>query len=158
MTSLPEPIVMSLYRQYYDLIWQGEKRHEFRRRFLTDTPTTWFVYFNAPVSTLSAVIDLGPAIAAPPERIAEIAEQARPVNGASVLEYVKDLEQAFAIPILRVREYTGLSEHDLRTELGSWQRPHGYVRLNENPPLKAVCGRLLADKPTREMLVDHPNP
>ena len=60
----------------------------------------WFVYLNAPVSRLAAVIDLGSAIVDAPERIAAIAEAARPGNGASVLEYVRDLERAFAIPIL----------------------------------------------------------
>lgn len=154
----PEPVVMALHRRYYDLIWQGQKHHEFRRRFLVDTPTRWFVWFNAPVSTLSAVIDLGPAIVAPPEQVAEIAEQTRRGNGASVLEYVRDLEQAFAIPILRVREYQGLSGEELRAELGAWHPPQGYIRLNQHRALKALCDKLLADTPTREMLVEHPAP
>ncbi|HEX6452029.1 MAG TPA: hypothetical protein VF060_21525 [Trebonia sp.] len=41
----------------------------------------------------------------------------RPGNGASVLEYVRDLHRAFAIPILGVTEYSGLSAEELRAEL-----------------------------------------
>jgi hypothetical protein len=45
--------------------------------------TWWFVYLNAPLSRLA------------------IAERARAGNRASVPRYVRELEQAFAIPILR---------------------------------------------------------
>jgi hypothetical protein len=58
---------------------------------------------------LGAVIDLGPALVDTPKRIAAIAEQAREGNGALILEYAQDLERAFAIPILRVAEFPGVS-------------------------------------------------
>jgi hypothetical protein len=51
----------------------------------------WSVYLNAPAARLAAVIDLGPE---------EVAERMRPGNGAGVLEYVRDLDRAFTIPIL----------------------------------------------------------
>ncbi|WP_326820988.1 hypothetical protein [Streptosporangium sp. NBC_01756] len=153
-----EPIVMSLYAEYYDLIWQGLKRHEFRRRFLSGTPTTWFVYLNAPVSRLCAVIDLGPAIVDTPEKVAAIAERTRVGNGASVLEYVQDLEQAYAIPILSVREYKGLSADDLRDQLGSWHPPQSYMRLRNpgNLDMLRICEKLIAEDPLRQVTVHHP--
>ncbi|MER7210671.1 hypothetical protein ABT340_26765 [Streptosporangium sp. NPDC000239] len=153
-----EPILMTLYAEYYDLIWPGLKRHEFRRRFLAGQSTQWWVYLNAPVSRLRAVIDLGPAVVGTPERIAGIAEQTRVGNGASVLEYVQDLEQAYAIPILRVREYEGLSADDLRDRFGSWHPPQGYLRLRDpgNLDMLRICEKLLAEEPIREMTVHHP--
>jgi hypothetical protein len=42
-----------------------------------------------------------------------------------VLEYVKDLDRAFAIPILRVAEHEGLSAKELREEPGSFHPPAG---------------------------------
>lgn len=54
-----EPVLMSMNPIYYDLIWVGEKRHKFRRRFLTGQSVCWYVYLNAPVARLGAVIDLG---------------------------------------------------------------------------------------------------
>ncbi|WP_433688028.1 hypothetical protein ACQP0I_04220 [Micromonospora carbonacea] len=148
-----EPVLMSLNPVYYDLIWAGEKRHEFRRRFLVGQSVRWYVYLTAPVARLSAVIDLGPAVVDVPQRIAEIAEQARVGNGASVWEYVRDLDQAFAIPIQRVAEYPGMPLEQLRTELGAFQPPQGYTKLRQQPDLLSICDKVTADSPIREMTV-----
>jgi predicted transcriptional regulator len=150
-----EPVLMALNAEFYELIWHGLKTHEFRRRFLEGRPVRWFVYLNAPVSRLAAVIDLGPAIVDVPERIAAIAEASRPGNGASVLAYVRDLDRAFAIPILHVAEFAGLAAADLRAELGSFHPPQGYVRLVQHPRLLAVCEKAAADAPVRQLRV-HP--
>jgi len=54
-----EPVLMALNAEFYELIWRGQKTHEFRRRFLEEgRPVRWFVYLNAPMSRLAAVIDL----------------------------------------------------------------------------------------------------
>jgi predicted transcriptional regulator len=152
---LAEPVLMALHAEYYELIWQGLKTHEFRRRFLEGRPARWFVYLNAPVSRLAAVIDLGPAVVDVPERIAAMAERTRAGNGASVLEYVQDLERAFAIPIMRVSEYPGLSSDDLREELGRFHPPQSYVRLTHHPEMLAACEKAAADPPIRQMRVHH---
>ncbi|WP_260478900.1 hypothetical protein [Kibdelosporangium aridum] len=60
-----ERVLMSLKPEYYELMWQGLKTHEFRRRYLKGQPTTWYVYLTAPVSKLIAVIDLGEAVVGP---------------------------------------------------------------------------------------------
>lgn len=148
-----EPVLMALNPVFYELIWQGLKTHEFRRRFLAGCPVRWFVYLNAPVSRLAAVIELGQAIVDAPERIAAIAETARVGNGASVLEYVQDLERAFAIPILTVAEYPGLTVAKLRAELGGFHPPQGYVRLHRHPQLLAVCEQMATGTPVRTMRV-----
>jgi len=150
-----EPVLMALHAEYYELIWQRLKTHEFRRRFLEGRAARWFVYLNAPVSRLAAVIDLAPAVVDVPEQIAAIAERARAGNGASVLEYVQDLERAFAIPILHVSEYSGLSAEELRDELGSFHPPQGYVRLRQHPLLLAVCEKVAAETPVRQMQVHY---
>lgn len=152
---VPEPVLMALHAEYYDLIWQGAKTHEFRRRFLEGRPVRWFVYLNAPVSRLAAVIDLGPAVAGSPDEVAGIAELMRPGNGARVLEYVRDLDRAFAIPILGVTEYPGLSAEELRAELGAFHPPQGYVRLAQHPELMAVCEKVAAEIPIRSITVHH---
>jgi len=148
-----EPVLMALNAEFYELIWRGQKTHEFRRRFLEGRPVRWFVYLNAPVSRLAAVIDLGPAIVDVPERIAAIAEATRPGNGASVLAYVRDLGRAFAIPILDVTEYRGLRASDLQAELGGFHPPQGYVRLWQHPQLLAVCEKVAAGPPVRQLQV-----
>ena len=84
-----------------------------------------------------------------------IAERARQGNGSSVLEYVGDLDRAFAIPILHVAEYPGLSAAQLNDELGAFHPPQGYVRLSKHPPLLAVCEKVASDMPVRQMTVHH---
>jgi len=146
---------MALHAEYYELIWQGLKTHEFRRRFLEGRAVRWFVYLNAPVSRLTAVIDLAPAEAGSPDEIAGIAERMRPGNGASVLEYVRDLDRAFAIPILGVTEFPGLAAEELRAELGAFHPLQGYVRLRQHPKMMAVCEKAAAEAPTRSITVHH---
>lgn len=151
----PERVLMSLNPEYYDLIWQGLKRHEFRRRYLAGKPTTWFVYLTAPVSKLAAEIDLDTAITDTPVRIAQIAEQARVGNGASVYEYLKDLDRGFAIPIMRVREYAGFTSGELAEMLGGFHPPQGYTLIDRHPDLASVCDKLTATDVSRELAVEH---
>jgi predicted transcriptional regulator len=153
--TAPESVLMALHVEYYNLIWQGLKTHEFRRRFLEGRAVRWFVYLNAPASRLAAVIDLGPAEAGSPDEVAAIAERMRPGNGASVLEYVRDLDRAFAIPILGVTEYPGLSAEELRAELGAFHPPQGYVRLAQHPEMMAVCEKVTAEVPIRSITAHH---
>jgi predicted transcriptional regulator len=153
-----ERVLMSLNPEYYELIWQRLKRHEFRRRYLAGRPTTWFVYLTAPVSTLAAVIDLDEAVVASPTRIAEIAEQARVGNGESVFEYLKDLENGFALPIKKVREFPGFTAEELTGMLGTFHPPQGYTLVDKNPTLAGVCDKLMSAEPVRELVVEHPTP
>lgn len=151
-----ERVLMSLNPEYYELIWQRLKRHEFRRRYLADRPTTWFVYLTAPVSKLAAVIDLDAAVVASPTRIAEIAEQVRVGNGESVFEYLKDLENGFALPIKKVREFPGSTAEDLTGMLGKFHPPQGYTLVDKNPTLAGVCDKLMSAETVRELVVEHP--
>ena len=106
------------------------------------------------MSRLAAVIDLGPSSLAP--RADRGDRGTRPAgNGASVLEYTRDLERAFAIPILSVTEYPGMSAADLRAQLGHFHPPQGYIRLGQHPQLLAVCEKAAAETPVRQLRVDH---
>ncbi|WP_199827672.1 hypothetical protein [Streptomyces specialis] len=154
----PEPVLMSLNPQYYDLIWQGLKRHEFRRRFLTGRAVTWYVYLTAPVSRLAAVIDLDPAVVDSPERIAAIAEQARPGNGDSVLDYLKDLPRGSALPTRGVREHEGLTAARLPDILGAFHPPQGYTLISRSPQWTRVCRQMAAGPLLRQMTLPQPAP
>ncbi|MGH3939937.1 MAG: hypothetical protein ACRDTG_15165 [Pseudonocardiaceae bacterium] len=147
---------MSLNPEYYELIWQGHKRHEFRRRYLAGRPTTWYVYLTAPVSRLTAVIDLDEAIVDTPQRIAEVAEQAQAGNGASVHAYLRDLERGFALPINRVQEHPGFTAAELTETLGSFHPPQGYTLIARHPAWVEVCEKLTATDTVRQMTVHHP--
>lgn len=151
-----ERVLMSLNPNYYELIWQRLKRHEFRRRYLAGRPTTWFVYLTAPVSRLAAVIDLDQAVVDTPTRIAELAEQAKKGNGESVYEYLKDLERGFALPIKKVREFPGFTAEELAGMLGSFHPPQGYTLVDKKPALVGLCDKLMSAHTVRELVVERP--
>jgi hypothetical protein len=72
------------------------------------------------------------------------------------MDYVKDTPRAYAIPILAVTEYPGVSQADLAAELGKFHPPQGYVRLTRHRPLRALCEKMIAASPVREMRVRPP--
>ena len=153
---VPQPalgILMSLNPAYYDLMWLDEhwKTHEYRKRFPRDVAVTWFVYLTAPVSRLAAVIDLDPAIEGDARTCAQIAEQARPGNGASVHAYFAEADHGFAIPITKVVEYPGIAVDEIARRCGgSFHPPMGYMLLSNNPELADVCRALTSQEPVRE--------
>jgi predicted transcriptional regulator len=155
-SQVVERVLMSLNPEYYELIWQRLKRHEFRRRYVEGRPTTWFVYLTAPVSRLAAVIDLDVAVVDTPARIADLAEQARAGNGTSVFDYLKDLKSGFALPIRKVREYSGFTAVELAGMLGSFHPPQGYTLIDRHRALAEVCDTFVSTDVARELVVQHP--
>jgi hypothetical protein len=88
-----EPILMALHAEYYDLIWAGLKDHEFRKRFLRDQPTRWFVYLNTPAAS--------PTSPTSPNGCGPATETAcTPISGT----WTKD-----SLPIQAIREYPGMA-------------------------------------------------
>lgn len=149
-------ILMSLNPAYYHLMWLDEhwKTHEYRKRFLRETAVTWFVYLTAPVSRLTAVIDLDPAIEADARTCADIAERARPGNGESVHAYFAEADHGFAIPITRVVEYPGIALDEISRRCGgSFHPPMSYVLLSHHPKLSDVCRVLAEQEPIRERTI-----
>jgi predicted transcriptional regulator len=152
-----ERVLMSLNPEYYELIWQRLKTHEFRRRYLAGRSTTWFVYLTAPVSTLAAVIELDEAVVDTPRAIADIAERANPGNGTSVYAYLEDLERGYALPIRTVREYEGFTAEQLSTMLDGFHPPQGYTLIDKHPKWVHVCDQLIQQPVARDLVVEHPS-
>lgn len=156
VTTLPARVLMSLKPEYYELMWQGLKTHEFRRRYLKSQPTTWYVYLTAPVSKLIAVIDLDEAVVGPPRSLAGIAERANPGNGESVYAYLHDVELAHAMPIRTIREYPGFTADELAAMLDGFQPPRGYTLIDQHDDWARVCDQLTEAPVVREFVVRQP--
>ncbi|MFI9412307.1 hypothetical protein [Nocardia gamkensis] len=146
-------VLMSLHAEYYDLIMSGEKVFEYRKRYPITGASAWYVYLTAPTSTLTAVIDLAAPIPGSPTEIAQIAEQARPGNGASVYDYLAPAGHGLALPILRVREYPGLTAAELAAAAGTWHPPQGHTLIDRYPRLAKLCDQLIAAPIVRERRV-----
>ncbi|MEU1813357.1 hypothetical protein [Micromonospora aurantiaca (nom. illeg.)] len=116
---------------------------------MTGQPVRWYVYLTAPVARLAAVIDLAPAVVDTPQRIADIAEQARAGNGASVLEYVQDLPEAFAIPVERAGPQPGQFPRRLMDDPGSDERSRSCRPIGPRPGRAASMRQGDLDLPDR---------
>jgi predicted transcriptional regulator len=141
------------HAQYCDMIMGGEKIYEYRKRYPTTGASAWYVYLTAPASTLTAVIDLAAPIPGSPTEIAQIAEGVRSGNGASVYDYLAPAGQGLALPILRVREYPGLTVAELAAAIGKWHPPQGPTLIDRYPRLAKLCDQLIAAPIVRERQV-----
>ncbi|GAA2798694.1 hypothetical protein [Saccharopolyspora taberi] len=155
--NLPgDRVLMSLKPEYYELMWEGLKTHEFRRRYLKGQPTTWYVYLTAPVSKLTAVINLDEAVVGSPRSLADIAERANPGSGKSVYAYLEDVELAHAMPIRMIREYPGFTADQLAVMLDGFQAPQGYTLIDKHADWAGTCDRLTQAPVVRELVIQHP--
>ncbi|SIO88498.1 hypothetical protein [Nocardiopsis sp. JB363] len=154
-TCGPVPVVMNLDPPWYELMWTGQKTHEFRRRFLTGSPAQWFVYLTEPENRLCAVIDLDVAIEDTPEQIAQIAERMQAGSAATVDPYLArgGRSVGYAMPIQRVRQYTGFTAAELERMLNEVCPPQGYIRLDQHPGWRSVCDTLLTTPLERETTI-----
>ena len=154
--AMPGPrVLMSLHAEYYELIVSGEKRFEYRKRYAVTGPSRWYVYLNAPVSRLAAVIELGTPIHGSPTDIAELAEKARHGNGQSVHDYLAPAGHGVALPIHHLYEYPGITAAELTASLGKWHPPQGYTLIDRHPDLAAVCDQLTTESIVRQRHVEH---
>ena len=109
------------------------------------------MFLNAPTSALTAVINLAPAIMDEPRRLADLAERARPGNGATVYAYLRDQPHGYAMPITRVREYPVHPLNVLREQIPYFPHPRGYTVIDDDSPLASVYDTFTANPPLREM-------
>lgn len=131
-TSEPTPIMLSLQPAYMQQIRDGSKHYEYRRKYRTE-PTRAFIYENAPVGAVTAVLELDEPIVAPPEEIARIADSVRAGHGASVLEYMCGLDVGFAVPIRAWRDIEPVDQQELRSVHPPFAPPQSYVLLDRYP-------------------------
>ena len=94
----------------------------------------------------------GTAIEDTPEQIAQIAEHMHPGNGVTVEPYLAKggRKVGYAMPIRRVREFSGFTASELERMLDGFHPPQGYVLVDKHPGLRVVCDRLLSSPAVRE--------
>lgn len=142
-------ILMPLFKEYYDLIWKGQKIFEYRRR-LVHAPSRWYVYLNPPVRRVIAIIRLQAPIIASPLDIADLADTVRPGDGPAVWRYLKDLRYGYAALIRSATEYPGLSHSEINRQIPAFKKPNELIRLDHAPALRE-CVDLIHQKAIRHL-------
>ena len=76
-------------------------------------------------------------------------------NGATVEPYLarSGRKVGYAMPIRRVREFSGFTAADLEQMLDGFHPPQGYVLVDNHPGWRAVCDKLLSSPVVRETTI-----
>ena len=125
-------IVLSLHPEPYERILSGEKTYEYRTQFRKRSAIA-FVYVTSPVKCISGIIRFGSPLIASPEEIGRIAEQQKPGNGKSVIEYLSRHRQGYAVPIRKVTEITPVPLASLQSKY-NFTPPQAFLYVKNNRP------------------------
>ena len=127
----PHPVLMPLYKRNYELIRDGIKTHEFRKRYPT-VPTIWYVMVAQPVWQVVARIKLGTPHHASVDQLVQSFDGVGCSRAAGIRSYFRDYSHGYAVPIEQVEECKPLS----RSALPDLSRvPNDFLPLSLNADL-----------------------
>lgn len=134
-------IILSLQPEPYEMILQGIKKHEFRRKFPV-VPVNAFIYVSSPVKAIQGYIEFGEPIVDEVERLGLIAEEEGSGTVSGISSYMKGLKKGFAIPIRSIREIEPLPLEELKQKY-LFAAPQLYITADSKPELKKELLRRL---------------
>lgn len=144
--DLPQrTIILSLQPGPYEEIRKGQKKIEFRRRFINE-PVGAFIYVSSPIKQIKAYIEFGKPAHEEISTLVSLSEKMYPGTGESLKEYFKGLNSGYAIPILSFTEFSPLSLELLKGGY-DFKPPQSYMNLSANPLLeKALFQKIKKQK------------
>ena len=153
MNESPQPLLLSLRPHYADLIFEGVKKAELRRRRLSQVEGgEVFVYVTRPVMELRGGFRVGEVRAGTPQEIWEEVSERAAINRADFDAYYEGLSVAYALEITDVWEYANPPRlSTLRTQFDNFVVPQSwrYVKPEEHQSFRTMervvetvnCGR-----------------
>ena len=131
-------ILISLQTQYWQLIVEAKKDYEYRRIFRNDAVTA-FVYATAPVNAVVGVVEFDVPIIASIAEICGIVERQSPGSTQRMMEYMKGLDKAYAVPILSYQVLGApVPIQEIRRQVHDFHPPQSYLILANHPALHAL--------------------
>ena len=153
MNESPKPLLLSLRPRYADLIFEGVKKAELRRRSLVHVEGgEVFVYVTSPVMELRGGFRVGEVWAGTPQEIWEKVSELAGINRDDFDTYYEGQSVACALEITGVWEYLNPPRLSmLRTRFGNFVVPQSwrYVKPEEHQTFRTIelstetehCGR-----------------
>ena len=100
------PLILSLKPEYADLIFNGTKKFEFRKRFPTNNKDyEIFVYVSSPAKEVRGAFRVNRVINAPPEEIWQKTSKVAGIDKSSFDAYFLNHEIAYALKITNIRKF-----------------------------------------------------
>ena len=127
-------VLLSIQPEYYQMIREGTKKYEYRRKFV-NVPTTTFLYVGGTAKAIWGRVEFERPIIDSVESICELAEGQRPGSTAGMREYLAGLEKGYAIPILSLHEIEPVPLSELREKFSWFTVPQSYILLDKKPEL-----------------------
>jgi predicted transcriptional regulator len=127
-------LLLSIQPQYYQMIKEGTKKYEYRRKFV-DAPTTTFLYVGDTAKAIWGRAEFDRPIIDTVESISELAEHQKLGSKAGMHEYLAGLEKGYAIPILSLQEIEPVPLGELREKFPWFTVPQSYILLEKEPEL-----------------------
>lgn len=129
-----EYVIISLMEEYFLNIVTGEKKYEYRRKFI-DRPCKAFIYVNHPVMSINGIVEFERPIVDSVEKICELAEKQKSGSTPGMLTYLEGLKYAYAIPIKSITRFKPLKLEELRQEFPDFSPPQFFISVNKRPRL-----------------------
>lgn len=129
----PITVLMSLREEYYEEIVKGEKKFEYRTRYLK-APSSAFIYISKTKKSIVAKIEFGMPIIGSAEEIASLAENEQPGCYNDMMSYF-NAGIGYAIPILSISKIDEIKLDDLKEQFQNFVVPQSYYILNKKPEL-----------------------
>lgn len=134
-------ILISLQERWFNRLVSGEKTYEFRRKFVK-TESTVFIYVTNPVGKICGKAEFDKPIIAPIEEIAKIAESQLEGAGQRTIEYMKNQEIGFAMPIKKFVQVKPISLQEIKKSFPEFVAPQSYIILNKKSELLDYLNKL----------------
>lgn len=124
-------LILSLKPEYADLIFNGKKEVEFRKRFPTNNMNyEIFVYVSSPVKQILGAFRVNQVIKAPPEEIWHTTSKVAGIDKSSFDAYFLNHEIAYALKITNIRKFNSpVNVEILRRKFDKFVVPQSWRNL-----------------------------
>ena len=121
-------LILSLKPEYADLIFNGKKEVEFRKRFpMNDLDYEIFVYVSSPVKQIFGAFRVNQVIKAPPEEIWHKMSKVAGIDKSRFDAYFLNHEIAYALKITNIRKFNSpVNMEILRREFDKFVIPQSW--------------------------------
>jgi len=123
-------ILMSIRDGPFEAIMDGRKKHEFRRKFYIDEPCQVVFYVSSPKSAILGVGLFDKPIKGSIEDLVRIIKAHSFSSEDSLRDYMKGLDEGYALPIIKSRMTAPIPLAELKKEIRGFAPPQSYYNID----------------------------
>ena len=161
MNASPKPLLLSLRPRYADLVFEGVKKAELRKRPLVQVEGgEVFVYVTSPVRELRGGFRVGEVWAGTPQEIWEEVSERAGINRDDFDAYYEGRSAAYALEITDVWEFVNPPRlGTLRRQFDNFVVPQSwrYVKPEEHQSFRTIERVIESENTSRQLVLSGRN-